>query len=247
MEKLDVAHYRKLMFVESKKIILDHETLYRMDLCILYSSKLDDFRQNFESWFSLFEVDPDAYIEPGTGEKFEKLFDLLQRMKKFPPKADAIPAETLVLRSGITTIFKTFQLVHELNSRAAMRYDINVSSNEMKLTQIWTSLRPDTPLKSRFTKQWQEIGFQGNDPATDFRAMGLLALDNLHYFCTVYNETALRILKASHHAQSWFLFAVVGINLTAYCLRLARTRQLQYTFYRYGVLKNTFNEVYGIG
>ena len=35
------------------------------------------------------------------------------------------------------------------------------------------------PLMTRKTKQWQNIGFQGDDPKTDFRGMGLLGLKNL--------------------------------------------------------------------
>ena len=31
----------------------------------------------------------------------------------------------------------------------------------------------------RVTKQWQDIGFQGEDPKTDFRGMGMLGLHNL--------------------------------------------------------------------
>lgn len=57
---------------------------------------------------------------------------------------------------------------------------------------------PNEELENRFSTQWQQIGFQGKDPSTDFRAMGLLALDNLYYFAEKYNENAQRILKASH-------------------------------------------------
>jgi len=38
---------------------------------------------------------------------------------------------------------------------------------------------PDTNLEDRITNQWGEIGFQGKDPMTDFRGMGMLGLDNL--------------------------------------------------------------------
>ena len=31
---------------------------------------------------------------------------------------------------------------------------------------------PGTPLKQRLTKQWGDLGFQGEDPQTDFRGMG---------------------------------------------------------------------------
>lgn len=34
-------------------------------------------------------------------------------------------------------------------------------------------------LVNRVTKQWQSIGFQGQDPKTDFRGMGILGLENL--------------------------------------------------------------------
>ena len=37
-------------------------------------------------------------------------------------------------------------------------------------------MMPNTPLKERITKQWGDIGFQGKDPQTDFRGMGMLGL-----------------------------------------------------------------------
>ncbi|KAI8903774.1 Engulfment/cell motility [Gorgonomyces haynaldii] len=103
---------------------------------------------------------------------------------------------------------------------------------------------PDEQLTSRYTPQWQKIGFQGKDPATDFRAMGMLGLDDLLYLAKNYPSIASRILAASHHSQSWFSFAIVGISMTAYCLRLVRTRQLQYYFYTCGISENVYHEVY---
>lgn len=40
---------------------------------------------------------------------------------------------------------------------------------------------PGQQLTDRISKQWQEIGFQGNNPATDFRGMGMLGLRCLLY------------------------------------------------------------------
>lgn len=45
--------------------------------------------------------------------------------------------------------------------------------------QLWNLLMPHENLKARITKQWCDIGFQGDDPKTDFRGMGLLGLVNL--------------------------------------------------------------------
>ena len=40
---------------------------------------------------------------------------------------------------------------------------------------------PSEKLTSRVSPQWKELGFQGNDPATDFRGMGLFGLMCLQY------------------------------------------------------------------
>lgn len=45
--------------------------------------------------------------------------------------------------------------------------------------QLWDLLMPTAKLESRITKQWGDIGFQGDDPKTDFRGMGMLGLNNL--------------------------------------------------------------------
>ena len=47
------------------------------------------------------------------------------------------------------------------------------------MVQLWNNLQPKVALKERISEQWTLIGFQGTDPATDFRGMGLLGLLNL--------------------------------------------------------------------
>lgn len=45
---------------------------------------------------------------------------------------------------------------------------------------IWTKLRPERNIKNRKSEEWIELGFQVEDPATDFRGAGYLGLMNLH-------------------------------------------------------------------
>lgn len=45
------------------------------------------------------------------------------------------------------------------------------SHHEALLEKLWKALKPYTRRNGRITKEWQEIGFQGKDPATDFRGM----------------------------------------------------------------------------
>ena len=49
---------------------------------------------------------------------------------------------------------------------------------------IWKNLKPSEKLLNRISKQWIEIGFQVEDPATDFRGAGELGLENLYNFST---------------------------------------------------------------
>ncbi len=45
---------------------------------------------------------------------------------------------------------------------------------------VWERLRPGRKIKARKSNEWIELGFQAEDPATDFRGAGLLGLINLH-------------------------------------------------------------------
>lgn len=63
-------------------------------------------------------------------------------------------------------------------------------------------------------RSWPRIGFQGRDPATDFRGMGRLALMQLVYYARTRPEEARRGLERSEHATKWWPFAVTGINIT---------------------------------
>ena len=99
-------------------------------------------------------------------------------------------------------------------------------------------------LQARISPQWTKLGFQGTDPATDFRGMGLLGLDDLHYYARVHPKSYQRVLENSRHETAWFSMAIVGISITAFCIGLARTRLLQNYFYTYGTSKEVYHEFY---
>ena len=71
------------------------------------------------------------------------------------------------------------QLISEVESMRRIPYNSENADHEALLAQLWSKLKPNTKLTSRISKQWTEIGFQGDDPMTDFRGMGLLGLHNL--------------------------------------------------------------------
>ena len=71
------------------------------------------------------------------------------------------------------------RLMTEVETLRSTTYNSEDLIHEQKLLQLWSLLQPAIPLPTRKTKLWQNIGFQGTDPKTDFRGMGLLGLENL--------------------------------------------------------------------
>ncbi|ELR18129.1 ELMO/CED12 family protein [Acanthamoeba castellanii str. Neff] len=93
---------------------------------------------------------------------------------------------------------------------ACTPYDSADKQHEEELMALWQAVCPDTQLTDRVTPQWKQIGFQGNDPATDFRGMGLLGLTTILYFARHHGDTLSALLKQGR-SYPW---ASTGINLT---------------------------------
>lgn len=73
------------------------------------------------------------------------------------------------------------------------------------------------------------LGFQGEDPGTDFRGMGLLGLINLEYLARHRNVIAKNLLV--NDITPNFPFAIVGINLTYTIFTLIRNGHLKHFIY----------------
>ena len=78
---------------------------------------------------------------------------------------------------------------------------------------------------------WGEVGFQGADPATDFRSMGLLALDQLVAFSRGRAGDARAALATASHPVRYFPFATFGVNLTGFVVQLLDARLLDHRLY----------------
>ncbi|NXU99695.1 ELMD2 protein, partial [Cettia cetti] len=116
-------------------------------------------------------------------------------------------------------------------------YDSENEEHEEQLIELWNLLMPQENLRARISKQWCDIGFQGDDPKTDFRGMGLLGLVNLLYFSKHYTNEARQILSRSNHPKLGYSYAIVGINLT----------EMAYSLLKNGALKpHLYNVVSGL-
>uniref|UniRef100_A0A182VYW3 ELMO domain-containing protein n=1 Tax=Anopheles minimus TaxID=112268 RepID=A0A182VYW3_9DIPT len=130
----------------------------------------------------------------------------------------------------------------------ATQYDREEPEHEAKLLLLWKLLVGDEMvLTGRITDQWQHIGFQGDDPSTDFRGMGVLGLDNLLFLAQNYNGTARHLLSHSHHPKHGYFFAIVGINLTSMAYHLLKSGSARTHFYnhpQHHLTVETFHQFY---
>ncbi|XP_008582654.1 PREDICTED: ELMO domain-containing protein 1 isoform X4 [Galeopterus variegatus] len=139
-------------------------------------------------------------------DAIEKTIDDIMELKKINP--DINPQLGISLQACLLQIVGYRNLIAEVEKLRREPYDSDNPQHEEMLLKLWKFLKPNTPLESRISKQWCEIGFQGDDPKTDFRGMGLLGLYNLQYS-----------------------FAIVGINITDLAYNLLVTGALKTHFY----------------
>ncbi|KAG1050721.1 hypothetical protein G6F46_006292 [Rhizopus delemar] len=131
-------------------------------------------------------------------------------------------------------------LLYRISQSVSTPYDINNKEHEDKLLELWNKMMPNTPLESRISKQWVDIGFQGNDPATDFRGMGIQGLNDLLYFVNHYPDQVHSILQHASHPVYWYPYAIVGINITRFAYRLLESKKLQMYLFKYGLAYEEF-------
>jgi len=86
--------------------------------------------------------------------------------------------------------------------------------DKAKLIKFWNLMTNNEPLPELITRRWIDIGFQGEDPATDFRGAGMLGLDNLIYFVENHPQKALNAYKGSCSPQHPYFFAAGGLYIT---------------------------------
>lgn len=92
---------------------------------------------------------------------------IILKIKKIKLKVH--PDFAISLAQSVEAIWGYRRLCNETEKIRQVAYDSNNMEHERKLIKLWDLLMPDQPLESRIGKQWQEIGFQGDDPYSDFR------------------------------------------------------------------------------
>lgn len=108
------------------------------------------------------------------------------------------------------------QRLDELRNRIASPFDSDDVKHQAALRKLWALAFPDVPCGQLKSPQWKEMGWQGEDPGTDFRGAGYFGLENLIYLGTRHPSLFDRLLhKRTGQRADWeYPFAVAGLNIT---------------------------------
>uniref|UniRef100_A0A673SPJ2 ELMO domain containing 2 n=1 Tax=Suricata suricatta TaxID=37032 RepID=A0A673SPJ2_SURSU len=138
----------------------------------------------------------------------DKCVEDIMKEKNINPEKDA--SFKICMKACLLQISGYKQLYLDVESVRKRPYDSDNLQHEKLLLKLWNLLMPTKKLKARISKQWADIGFQGDDPKTDFRGMGILGLINLVYS-----------------------YAIVGINLTEMAYSLLKSEALKFHLYNF--------------
>lgn len=104
------------------------------------------------------------------------------------------------------------------------------------LRQLWSHAFPGEPSQLQ-SDRWKDMGWQGIDPATDFRGGGLVSLQNLLYLATTYPNLFSVLMHKRHGNRAQdipledggrggeYPFAAAGVNFTHMLIELLGLRK----------------------
>ncbi|EGG16448.1 ankyrin repeat-containing protein [Cavenderia fasciculata] len=100
-------------------------------------------------------------------------------------------------------------------------------THEKLLERLWELMFPCEVFKP-VDERWKLIGFQGKDPSTDFRGMGIAGLKHLLYFAEYHTDTFKHLafqqqsLPQNISSDRYYPLAVCGIHITSMLLELMK-------------------------
>eukprot|EP00443_Scrippsiella_acuminata_P030576 CAMPEP_0115274998 /NCGR_PEP_ID=MMETSP0270-20121206/55967_1 /TAXON_ID=71861 /ORGANISM="Scrippsiella trochoidea, Strain CCMP3099" /LENGTH=385 /DNA_ID=CAMNT_0002691533 /DNA_START=1 /DNA_END=1155 /DNA_ORIENTATION=+ len=128
------------------------------------------------------------------------------------------------LKEGVVCTEEEEECLAQLRHLASVAYSQEEPTHELQLRRYFAAVR--SPAEARELPEgkdprWKELGFQAEDPRTDFRGGGLLALQNMCFLAEAYPERTVRMLREAAPASSSgngvaeYLFSAACINISA--------------------------------
>ena len=127
---------------------------------------------------------------------------------------------------------------------AKMPFDDREPMHFRMLQSIFRRFTGTTGAVARYGAHWEEVGFQGHDPATDLRGVGILGLVQLLYLHNHDKRNAERLYRLSRHSVQEFPLAPLSINLTMAALTALRRGLLSREIVRRNDVLAVLNDFY---
>jgi len=114
----------------------------------------------------------------------------------------------------------------KLQERLAIPFDGSLPQHQEALKALWQVSFPERVMPGLVSPHWKDMGWQGNDPATDFRGGGFISLENLLFFARRFPVVFQKLLhKEEGQRAEWeYPFAVAGLNITFMLIQLLDLR-----------------------
>lgn len=186
--------------------------------------------QEQEKWDAIIKLDENStnLLENVT---FEEAFENFEKSPLFHLEIPEV--QISICRKLADLLFGPQPLTKSLKKERNLILNITNSDfdNDNKLhcrilQTIYKKLTKSHRNCPRFGPHWEDIGFQGNDPATDLRGAGLLALLHLLYLLTNYMSVAQKMFKMSLDSIQNFPFCLMSINMTRIALQALQDNKL---------------------
>lgn len=117
--------------------------------------------------------------------------------------------------------------LEELQCRVGVPFDQSNALHQEGLRELWDLAFPGSMYPGPKDPKWKDMGWQGTDPTTDFRAAGLLGLDCLLYLGRRQPALFRDLLnKTRGQRSSWeYPFGAAGMNVTWALVEVLKLQQ----------------------
>lgn len=138
-------------------------------------------------------------------------------------------------------------------TRQRVAFDGGNAAHVELIRSMWLALVPAEEFAT-VSEEWERLGFQGPDPATDFRGPGCLAARELSHFALRHTEVASRLVREWAAAAEAagpprplappLPLALTGINASSWLWDLLAEGRLDRPLLARGVSVRTYRELY---
>ncbi|KAG6557379.1 hypothetical protein Mapa_001309 [Marchantia paleacea] len=116
--------------------------------------------------------------------------------------------------------------LQQLQEKLHVPFDGTLPEHQEALKSLWRAAFANRELPGLVCEEWKEMGWQGNDPSTDFRGGGYVSLENLLFLAHKFPRSFQRLLhKQEGKRATWeYPFAVAGLNITFMLIQMLDLR-----------------------